>query len=83
MITPQQYLTRTETPISWQQFVNWTLALQEGYKAALASGSQAAIDTALELADMVQVQISSMPQGPCMHTYIPVPVYILLMLWVT
>jgi hypothetical protein len=41
--------------LSWDGFVNWTLALQEGYKAALATGSEAAISAALEPADMVQV----------------------------
>ena len=67
VITPQQYLTRTETTISWQQFVNWTMALQEGYKAAIASGSQAAIEAALEPADMVQVQIRGASLTPCIR----------------
>ena len=55
IITPQAMVTRTQQQLSWAQFVAWIGATQETYKAALASGSQAAISAALAPLDMAQV----------------------------
>ena len=55
MITPQALVTRTQTPFTWTGFVAWTANISDAYKAALASGDQAAISAALATVDMAQV----------------------------
>ena len=55
MILRQRMITRTVTPQSFWEFVDWTQALQDGYNRALASGSDAAISAALSPIDMTQV----------------------------
>lgn len=56
IITPQALITRTQQQLSWAQFVAWIGFTQDAYRAALASGSQAAISAALAPLDMAQVQ---------------------------
>ena len=56
-IVPQRMLTRTVTTQSFDGFVAWTLAAQDRFKTALASGSQTAISDSLRAVDQTQVCI--------------------------
>ncbi len=56
-IVPQRLLTRTVTTQSFDDFVAWTLAAQDRFKTALASGSQTAISDSLRAVDQTQVGI--------------------------
>lgn len=54
-IIPQRLLTRTVMTQSFDDFVAWTMAAQERFKAAVASGSQAAVSDSLRAVDQTQV----------------------------
>ncbi|BDA41344.1 probable D-arabinono-1,4-lactone oxidase at N-terminal half [Coccomyxa sp. Obi] len=54
-IVPQRLLTRTVETQSFDDFVAWTMAAQERFKAAVASGSQTAISDSLRAVDQTQL----------------------------
>lgn len=57
-IIPQRLLTRSVVNQTFGEFINWTVDIQDRYKLALASGSEAAISEALSPVDMTQACIA-------------------------